>query len=270
MTKFEAPSFADLLATVTTEPGKLEQGFSCFHNFSIGNQLLALSQCHGRGIQPGPIATYPAWQALGRQVRKGEKALDLWMPLPGVRTERDQATGEETKVPYTRFTLKSRWFVLAQTDGAAYEAPATPAWTSARALDVLDIHTLPFDLTNGNVQGFALGRGVAVSPIAERPLATLVHEIAHVVLGHTTGQARLEDGTVIGHAAREVEAESVALLVLGCLGQDGLEYCRGYVQSYLQGHAIDERTAQRIFKAADTILRAGRAEEAVLEYRAAA
>jgi hypothetical protein len=29
---------------------------------------------------------------------------------------------------------------------------------------------------------------------------------------------------------REVEAEGVALLVLGALGLEGLEYCRGYIQ----------------------------------------
>jgi antirestriction protein ArdC len=263
MTKtFEAPTFASLLATVATEPGKLEQAFSRFHNFSIGNQLLALFQCYGRGIVPGPIATYPAWQALGRQVRKGEKALELWMPITGSREETDETTGETTIAKFTRFALKSRWFVLSQTEGQAYEAPATPEWQSERALSSLDIRALTFDALDGNAQGFAVGRGVAVSPIAERPLATLVHEIAHVVLGHTTGEARLEDGAVIGHATREVEAESVALLVLGCLGQDGLEYCRGYVQSYLRGNTIDERTAQRIFKAADTILRAGRQADA--------
>jgi hypothetical protein len=61
---------------------------------------------------------------------------------------------------------------------------------------------------------------------------------------------------------REVEAESVALLVLGALNQSGLEYCRGYIQHWLRGEEITERSAQRIFKAADAILRAGRVVEA--------
>jgi hypothetical protein len=30
-----------------------------FHSYSLGNQLLALFQCFGRGIQPGPLATFP-------------------------------------------------------------------------------------------------------------------------------------------------------------------------------------------------------------------
>lgn len=261
-TKTDTPSFADLLATVASEPGRLEQAFGRFHNFSIGNQLLALFQCLARSIEPGPLATYPAWQALGRQVRKGEKALELCMPITCTRTVKDEETGEETDVKFARFTYKARWFVLSQTDGAEYIAPAPPTWDKTRALAALDIVEEPFTMLNGNAQGYATGRKVAVSPIAERPFPTLVHELAHVVLSHTTNGARLEDGAGIGHAAAEVEAESVALLVLGSLGESGLEYCRGYVQSYLRGAAIEERTAQRIFKAADTILRAGRVDQA--------
>jgi hypothetical protein len=53
---------------------------------------------------------------------------------------------------------------------------------------------------------------------------------------------------------KEVEAESVALLCLESLGMDGAEYCRGYIQNWL--HVIPERSAQRIFAAADKILKA--------------
>lgn len=256
-------SFAELLATVATEPGKLEQAFNRFHNYSLGNQLLALIQCELRGLEPGPIATYPAWQALGRQVRKGEKAIELCMPITCKR-QVETADGDDVAT-FTRFMFRARWFVLSQTDGAEYVAPAPPAWNKAQALAALDIVESPFVMIDGNAQGYASGHRVAVSAIAERPFATLIHEVAHVVLGHTTNGARMEDGAVIGYAQAEVEAESVALLVLGTLNQDGLEYCRGYVQSYLRGRAIDERTAQRIFKAADTILRAGRAAVAELQ-----
>jgi antirestriction protein ArdC len=256
-----APSFSELLATVVTEPGKLEQAFSRFHNYSIGNQLLALIECFRRGIAPGPIATYAGWQALGRQVRKGEKAIELCMPITCKRTVKDETTGDESPATFTRFAFKPRWFVLSQTDGVDYVAPAPPTWDKARALAALDITEEAFVSMNGNSQGYAVGRRVAISPVAERPFPTLVHELAHVILGHTTNGARLEDGAVISYAAAEVEAECVALLVAGSLGQDGLEYCRGYVQHYLRGAAIDERTAQRIFKAADTILRAGRVDQ---------
>ena len=67
------PSFADLLASAVTEPGILSSAYQQFHNYSIGNQLLAWSQCLQRGMQPGPMATFPRWKELGRYVRKGEE-----------------------------------------------------------------------------------------------------------------------------------------------------------------------------------------------------
>jgi hypothetical protein len=58
---------------------------------------------------------------------------------------------------------------------------------------------------------------------------------------------------------RGVEAESVALLCLLALGLPGAEFSRGYIQSWWgAGNPIPERSAQRILKAADQILKAGR------------
>jgi len=77
-----APStFAKLLESAVNEPGILSAAYRAFHNYSIGNQLLAWSQCVQRGIQPGPIATFQRWKELGRHVRRGEKALTLCRPV---------------------------------------------------------------------------------------------------------------------------------------------------------------------------------------------
>ena len=74
-------TFADLLRSAVSDPGVLSAAYRQFHTYSISNQLLAWSQCLGRGIQPGPLATYPRWRELGRQVRRGEKAITLCMPV---------------------------------------------------------------------------------------------------------------------------------------------------------------------------------------------
>ena len=60
---------------------------------------------------------------------------------------------------------------------------------------------------------------------------------------------------------REVEAEAVALLVCESLGLGCAEYCRGYIQGWLEGDVIPEKSAQRIFGAADRILKAGLSHE---------
>ncbi|MGH9449372.1 MAG: hypothetical protein ACRD11_02425, partial [Terriglobia bacterium] len=56
---------------------------------------------------------------------------------------------------------------------------------------------------------------------------------------------------------REVEAEAVALLCYESLGLLGADFSRGYIQSWGKGQEISERSAQRIFHAADQILKAG-------------
>lgn len=253
------PTFVDLLASAVTEPGRLSEAYTRFHNYSISNQLLALGQCAARGIEPGPMATYPAWQAMGRHVRKGEKAIVLCQPVTIRRTDKNDESGEEREIAFTRFTYRPKWFVLAQTEGQPYEAAAQPTWNKDRALAALQIVETSFDMLDGNCQGFARGREVAVSPIAPLPLKTLVHELAHVVLGHTA-EHTMTDGERTPRDIREAEAEGTALLVLGALSQPGLEECRGYIQHWLRGQEIPERSAQRVFKAADAILRAGRVE----------
>ena len=45
------------------------------------------------------------------------------------------------------------------------------------------------------------------------------------------------------------------------LGLSGGDYSRGYIQHWLAKDSIPERSAQRIFAAADTILRAGRPDD---------
>ena len=101
-----ALSFEALLASVVTEPGRIHAAYSRFHNYSFGNQLLAFTQCLERGIELGPLATYAAWQALGRQVRKGEKAIALCQPVTLRREKTDAATGETETIGFTRFTVR--------------------------------------------------------------------------------------------------------------------------------------------------------------------
>jgi hypothetical protein len=99
---------------------------------------------------------------------------------------------------------------------------------------------------------------IAVSPVAAMPWKTCLHEIAHILLGHTT-EGEQADSDTTPRNVREVEAEAVAMLCCAALGLPGVEFSRGYIQSYwTAGAEIPERCAQRILKAADQILKAGR------------
>jgi hypothetical protein len=87
-------------------------------------------------------------------------------------------------------------------------------------------------------------------------METFLHEMGHVVLGHCF-ELEFRDTEQTPRNLREVEAEAVALLCLESLGLPGVEYARGYIQAWLQCDIIPEKSSQKIFAAADSILRAG-------------
>jgi hypothetical protein len=253
-----------LLVEAVNKPGLIMEAYSAFHHYSIGNQILALVQCQMRGLEPGPINTFPGWQALGRTVKRGERALILCMPITRkVRNEAPESEGENGERRFTSFMHKARWFAVSQTIGDEFTPPRLPEWEAERALAALDIERIAFTDTDGNCQGYARKRQIAINPVAQLPHKTLFHETAHVILGHTS-EADFTDTERTPKNLREVEAESVALLCCEALGLEGADYCRGYIQNWLcpalgyNGDAIPEKSAQKIFRAADQILRAGR------------
>ena len=263
----DVPKWSALLVEAVNKPGLIMEAYSAFHNYSIGNQILALVQCQLRGLEPGPINTFPGWQALGRTVKRGERALILCMPITRkVRDEQgsgDESEGENGERRFTSFMHKARWFAISQTIGDEFTAPRLPEWEAERALAALDIEQITFTDTDGNCQGYARKRQIAINPVAQLPHKTLFHETAHVILGHTS-EADFTDTERTPKNLREVEAESVALLCCEALNLEGAEYCRGYIQNWLcpaigyNGDGIPEKSAQKIFRAADQILRAGR------------
>lgn len=257
-TEKKSISFQEVLNQAVKEPGRIMQAYRAFHGYSLGNQLLAMGQCLARDIPIGPISTFKGWMDKGRCVKKGEKAIQLCVPVPckvSKESKNDKGETETKEAHFTRFTYRNNWFVLSQTEGADLsDIPAVAEWNQEQALKNLDIKLVPFAHPNGNVQGYASGDSVAVNPLAQLPLKTLFHEMGHVVLGHT-GEHADDDKTPKN--IKEVEAESVALLCLSALNLPGAEFCRGYIQGWLDGNEIPEKSAQKIMHAADKILKAG-------------
>ena len=257
------PRWSDLLHRAVTEPGVVSKAFSRFHQYSLGNQLLAFLQCEKRAIEPGPIATYPKWKECGRYVRKGEKALTLCMPITVKRTETVEKDGHQTEqeAHATWFVFKNHWFVLSQTEGREYQPDPIPGWDQTKALEGLQIRMMAFTALDGNVQGFAKNRTVVINPIAEQPESTLFHELAHIILGHTLeGSLNSDSKDRTPRDIRELEAECTALICCEALGLTGAAESRGYIQAWFKGNEVPERSAQRILHAADEILKAGRTE----------
>jgi hypothetical protein len=166
----DVPKWSALLVEAVNKPGLIMEAYSAFHNYSTGNQILALVQCQLRGLEPGPINTFPGWQALGRTVKRGERALILCMPI--TRKVRDdearESEVENGERTFTSFMHKARWFAISQTIGDEFTPPRLPEWEAERALDTLEIEQIPFTDTDGNCQGYARKRQIAVSAVAQR------------------------------------------------------------------------------------------------------
>lgn len=251
MTAPRAPplSWRSVLRQAVNTPGLVHEAYQRFHQYSLHNQLLVMSQCVDRGVTIGPLATFKQWQALGRYVRRGEKALTLCVPIT-IPTNKDPA-GETEEAVRTFFTYRARWFTLCQTEGAEYEPVGTPDWYEPRALNKLGITLVHFEHLDGNSQGYALaGRRIAINPVAALPHKTLFHELGHVLLKHP------EDNNT-PRPLKEAMAEAVALLCCEALDLPGTEYARGYIQNWLRGTEFTEENSQHIIRAAQQIIEAG-------------
>jgi antirestriction protein ArdC len=256
--------WSKLLNEAVNKEVVLSSAYSKFYNYSVGNQLLAWIQCVDRGIEVGPIATYKKWNELGRKVQKGAKAISLYIPSQFKVKDKD-SSGKEVEKVIKYFALKPNWFVLSQTEGEDYvQEIKTPDFNVDLALSSLGITVEKFSHPNGNCQGYAKveSKVISVSPLAQFPHKTRIHEIAHCLL-HSKDGGLFADGAELPKDSKEVEAESVAYIVISLLGLEGQKESRGYIQNWLGSNEIAEKSAQRIFGAVEKILKAGKPVETV-------
>lgn len=231
-------------------PGEVSSLYSRFYDYSMGNKILLFMQ----GVSE-PVATYKRWQDMGRQVLKGSKAKSILRPIAYKETN---ALGqEESKV--RGFKMVKCLFTVSETEGDPLPEYEPKEWSVDRALGALAIQRVAFNELNGNIQGMSRAREVAINPVAGYPLKTMVHEIAHVALGHTTSEGLDEYSKHRG--VMEFQAESTAYLTLNEIGATdamNLSESRGYIQTWLRNERPDDKAIKQVFTATDQILKAGR------------
>jgi antirestriction protein ArdC len=250
----------DWRATLTealNAPGSLGTTYTRFYNYSFLNQIRLMMQ----GTRE-PVATYNRWIELGRQVRKGTKAKVVLAPvLVGGDLKDPNGVGDDGKPGKRQILVGFRdsrtVFGYSDTDGDELPAVVLPGWDVDTALAALHIDRVAFDMVNGNAQGFAFedtdGRHLALNPTAAYPAKTLLHELAHLVLGHC------KDGDETHRGVAEFEAEATAYLVckeLELIAWDPAE-SRAYIQGWLGGTEVTEDNIGRVFAAVNKILTAG-------------
>lgn len=185
------PDWSALFHEALTQPGLLSDAYRQFHRYSAGNAMLIALQAMFRGLQLSPVASFKGWLNKGYAVKKGEKALSMVMPVTvSSRSQTDDepdtpvltVSVEPLSTPpgkksggatHTVFMLRRNWFLLSQVepgpDVQPLEVPTTPVWSLDHAAQTLGIPLLPFEMMNGNCQGYARRDGIAINPLARFP-----------------------------------------------------------------------------------------------------
>jgi hypothetical protein len=252
----EVPKSRELLEGLLTLPGSVGETYSRFHRYSPRNiGFLALQGC-----PPQPVATWNKWGELGRHVLKGSKAYSIMRPIK-VRAEVKEPQQDPNEDLYKfiqRFTIVRALFAVSQTAGDDLPAYVPPHWNTERALEQLDIRQVPFSSYDGNLGGYAVGREIAINPVAPFPLRTTVHEISHVAHGHTTPERLMKYQDHRGSYEFEAEASAyITLNELGALDDETASVSRGYVQGWMQDQRPPEDSFRRVLNVSTRLIEAG-------------
>jgi antirestriction protein ArdC len=230
-----------------------------FHNYSWRNLILIWSQLPTFTR----CASYKTWQSMGRQVRTGEKGLQILAPVFRPKTEDDPDDQDEQmrligwRIAYT--------FDVSQTEGEPLPEPVTRLQgegpeglfeglvVHAEQLGFTVLTEQPTASPHANGEMDPINKIIRVRPDVDhaQQCKTLAHELAHALLGH--GTEEFSDSRSRG----EIEAESVAYMVCNTAGLDTSGYSLGYVGHWApEGKHAEEiaKTATRVIGTARKIL----------------
>ena len=257
--------------------------YSAFHQYSMNNVWLIQAQMadrHERGLSPVQSATrcasYQAWKKANRQVKKGEKGLQILCPVPLKGTR--EVDGVEEEFGFIRFKL-GHTFDISQTEGEDLPSLVTPCndrkavakWVNKlKAFAESRGTSVKFGEIEGRANGYFVpsqNRIVVSKKLrGTQKLKTLIHEIAHSLLHSDNPITDARDPKHSTYAQGEVEAESVAYIVSRILGFDTSSYSFGYVTGWARAkpEMVDEAVKQ-ISSGVKTILAGIEVEEPAAE-----
>ena len=234
-------------------------------NYSPSNVILISVQLP----EATRVAGYRAWNQLGRHVRHGEKGIAILAPClyrPDTTAPVEASTdpgGDAAQV--LRGFRVVHVFDISQTDGPPLPpdprlltgAEPEHLWTDLALL----AHHDGFTLERGDCYG-ANGytrfddRTIRVRQDVDpaQAVKTLAHEVGHVRADHETRFAGTYHQSVTCRGIAEIEAESIAHLVVTAAGLDTRDYSVPYLAGWSGGDASVLRdTATRVIRTASRI-----------------
>ena len=248
-----------------------------FHQYSFNNTVLIWAQ----KPEATMVAGYRAWQAKGRQVRRGEAAIRVLGPVTARQPRLDdhgrRVTGEDGK-PVQEVRVVGvkpvSVFDVSQTDGDPLPEPPQAQMLTGQApaglWDALQtfVESRDYTVSRGDCPDGANGatmfdqRQVLVRADVDdaQAVKTLAHEAGHVLMHPPEQREPFACRGIV-----EVEAESVAFMVTAAHGLDSSQYTFNYLTGWAHqaaapdGPSVEDlvrATGQRVITAADQILQA--------------
>jgi antirestriction protein ArdC len=241
-----------------------------FRTYSVNNQFLIASQYQDATY----VAGFRKWLQLGYAVRRGEKAIRIWMPMPPSKKALGawEAAGAVVRDrPKTRFRLGP---VFDRSQVEPLPAPADPvnleppivrtegdelAWTLPHLIELARQagYEVVFEPGPERIGGMCIPDTRLLS-INNRPcfsinqqVKTMIHELSHMLLRIE----RQEDDLELTYSEEELVVESIAFTVCGSLGLDTSGYSIPYLASWAQHASMEtigrsagmvDRVAKRI------------------------
>jgi hypothetical protein len=254
-----------------------------FHRYSLTNQLLIALQMP----EATRVAGFRAWLKLGYAVRRGERAIQIWMPVPPSKkqlAEWKASGGDPKEKPRTRFRL-GPVFDRSQVDELPPPAQPVPLDPPVVAIegDGLEWAWEPLLALAGEIGSVVLtatlspGCGgmyevdtkvitISDAGSVNQRIKTLIHELGHALVRAEPG----DDAAELSYDEEELVVESVAYTVCGSIGLDTSGYSIPYLASWSQDAELEtiERAAtliDRIASRIETVIETADSEDAEVE-----
>jgi len=225
---------------------------SRFHQYSANNIMLIHAQCR----HATQVAGYKKWQMLGRQVKKGEKGIVIFVPI---RRKIEDSDGNEIQVVKNFGT--GVVFDISQTEGDDLPTVSLPISNLTTTSEIgthlanrlktfLDQEQVGFVIEHTKPAHGYYAPGKKLIALDEdltgdQFVKTLTHEVVHYVADHRSLTSR-EDG--------ETVAEGAAFVVLHHFGIDSSDYTFGYVAGWAQDTKVLTRNLAAIQKSAIAVI----------------
>jgi len=225
---------------------------SLFSRYSLHNLfLIAMQRPDARRV-----AGYQTWHRLGRQVRKGEKAIAIIAPV--LRRKADQELNDSENERVVSGFRVAHIFSEEQTDGEPLPELGTVTGDSSAYFERLRRYIAEQNIALEYSEEIAPAKGTAVpgkitllpGQTAAEMFSTCVHELAHCCLHQDARRAETTK------RVRETEAEAVAFVVSNAIGlgtgtasQDYVGLYGGDAKLLLESLEHIQQTASRILAA---------------------